>query len=287
MTLEEIIRTRKAWSEGDNKRDAGLTEPSEIESFRNIPYLADRLTEHLLDVYRPKTRKNCPVLLSIHGGGWFYGDKERYRFYCMYMAKLGFVVINCNYRLVPEYLYPAALEDVCAVVRWLRENMERLTENAHWFMTGDSAGAQLVTQYCILAANTSYRERLGIAGSEQLPDAVALNCGIYDMKNLHESFKDCYIQTANPEQLALFDHMLDNMTADFPPTYLMTSVNDGMNIHTLPMKQRLKELGVPFVYRQFGEGVPEDSHVFHLNLYSENGRKCNGEEAAFFQKYAR
>ncbi|MFR3811530.1 MAG: alpha/beta hydrolase [Ruminococcus callidus] len=126
-------------------------------------------------------RDTLPLLISIHGGGWFYGDKELYCFYCAHMAQLGFVVVDCDYRLAPEYSYPAAIEDVCRVVRWSLENREKFTRNKHWFMVGDSAGAQLVSQYCILAGNPAYREQLDFCTYDQLPDGVALNCGIYDM----------------------------------------------------------------------------------------------------------
>ena len=135
--------------------------PEDVEQFCQIAYAEDGLAAHTLNVYRPKNAGDTlPLLISIHGGGWFYGDKELYRFYCAHMAQLGFVVVDCDYRLAPEYSYPAAIEDVCRVVRWSLENREKFTRNKHWFMMGDSAGAQLVSQYCILAGNPAYREQL-------------------------------------------------------------------------------------------------------------------------------
>ena len=62
----------------------------------------------------------------------------------------------------------------------------------------------------------------------------------------------------------------------------MTSVNDGLRPHTAPMKKKLETLGVPFVYAEYGEGVPSDSHVFHLNLYSENGKRRKGRGRGIF-----
>ena len=79
----------------------------------------------------------------------------------------------------------------------------------------------------------------------------------------------------------LLEQVLDYMNDSFPAAYVMTSVNDGLRPHTAPMKKKLETLGVPFVYAEYGEGVPSDSHVFHLNLYSENGRRCNQAEADF------
>ena len=201
---KEIQESRIAWAANDAKRDSGLQEPQGIEKFCDLDYAGDGITEHLLDVYRPvQNGENLPVLISIHGGGWFYGDKELYRFYCMHMAELGFVVVNCNYRLAPEHPYPAAIADVCQVIRWTLAHRKQYTSNPHWFLVGDSAGAQLVSQYCILAGNAAYREQLDFATYDQLPDGTALNCGIYDMslENIH---KNIYTQEAAPEQQKLF-----------------------------------------------------------------------------------
>ncbi|MDE7257780.1 MAG: carboxylesterase family protein, partial [Lachnospiraceae bacterium] len=82
---------RKTFGEGDDKRDAGLTTPDNIERYDDIQYGTDPKW-NVLDVYRPKLRKGdkLPVIVSVHGGGWVYGDKERYQYYCMSLAQHGF-----------------------------------------------------------------------------------------------------------------------------------------------------------------------------------------------------
>ena len=65
-----------------------------------------------MDVYRPRdTDAVIPVIVSVHGGGWGYGDKERYQYYCMSLAQQGFAVVNFSYRLASKYKFPAPLED--------------------------------------------------------------------------------------------------------------------------------------------------------------------------------
>ena len=105
MTIpKEIQENRIAWAKSDAQRDKGLTMPEDVEQFCQIAYAEDGLAAHTLNVYRPKNAGDTlPLLISIHGGGWFYGDKELYRFYCAHMAQLGFVVVDCDYRLAPEY----------------------------------------------------------------------------------------------------------------------------------------------------------------------------------------
>ena len=90
-------------TKSDTARDSGLTTPPEIQRFDDIQYGSDPKW-NILDVYRPKSAADSllPVIVSFHGGGWVYGDKEVYQFYCMDLAKRGFAVINYTYRLAPK-----------------------------------------------------------------------------------------------------------------------------------------------------------------------------------------
>ena len=100
---------RKSFKEGDDIRDAGLTTPDYVKRYNNIQYGKDSYYQ-TLDVYRPKGNNNIlPVIVSIHGGGWVYGDKELYQYYCMSLTQHGFAVVNFSYRLAPEAKYPSSV----------------------------------------------------------------------------------------------------------------------------------------------------------------------------------
>ena len=91
---------RKMFGEGDAKRDAGLKTPDDIIRYDDIRYGTEDDKLQMLDVYRPKgISGKLPVIMSVHGGGWVYGDKEVYQFYCMSLAQRGFAVVNYSYRL--------------------------------------------------------------------------------------------------------------------------------------------------------------------------------------------
>jgi acetyl esterase/lipase len=70
-----------------------------------------------------------PAVVAIHGGSWARGDKANadWRNVCLWLASEGFVAASVNYRLVPDALFPAAIEDVALAVEWLRapEQVER------------------------------------------------------------------------------------------------------------------------------------------------------------------
>ena len=95
--MEENIpvyeQKRRNMAESDAKRDAGLVPPENIERRLDIKY--GPYKDNLLDVYYLKgTGKPRPVIVSIHGGGYIYGDKELYSHYCMRLAQRGFSVVN-------------------------------------------------------------------------------------------------------------------------------------------------------------------------------------------------
>lgn len=72
-----------------------------------------------------------PVIVSVHGGGWGYGDKERYQYYCMSLAQQGFAVVNFSYRLASKYKFPAPLEDTNRVFVWLLAHAVRYGFDTH------------------------------------------------------------------------------------------------------------------------------------------------------------
>lgn len=111
---------RASFKISDTIRDRGLQAPKDIVRFDNLPYGTDPRWQ-TLDVYRPKNAGDTalPVIVSVHGGGWVYGDKNLYQYYCMSLAQHGFAVVNFSYRLAPRHKFPAALQDTDAVFHWV------------------------------------------------------------------------------------------------------------------------------------------------------------------------
>lgn len=294
MTLyDEIKAMRLAWAESDAKRDEGIPEPVGIRKVEDIVYTTSATEEeepwHLTDIYYPESweGETYPVIVSIHGGGWFYGDKKLYSLYTKYLASKGFAVVNFNYRLAPEYPYPCGFLDCCRLMDFLAKNAEtyRLDLN-RLFMVGDSAGAQLVSQYSIFSTSADYRALFEEATNllAPVPKKVALNCGVYELYGREDSrVSENYLPEKMSENLKeSIEHVLDYVTGDFPETFLMASVNDSLLPASEVLKKKLEASGVPYEYHEYGHTNPEDAHVFHVNLRSEEGLRCNKEELEFF-----
>lgn len=288
----EYQRLREEWKRSDTKRDEGLTIPEDIIQDKDIcygPYGEDNLA----DIYYQKgVLHPQPTIVSIHGGGWFYGNKEIYQFYCMNLAQRGFTVVNFNYRLAPEHRWPAALEDINALFSWIAEHgSEHCIDPDILFTVGDSAGGQLASQYLALLTNAQYRKfyPFSFPVGKAAVRAAGLNCGIYDAARALQTQTDGamvnYVGERITEAIPAMDTM-KYLTADFPPSFIMTSCHDFLRDAAAPMYRALTDLGVPCIYRCYGaEDRPEIGHVFHVNIKLSEAAVCNDEECAFFKKY--
>ena len=101
-----------------------------------------------LDAYVPtaETTKR-PVIMLVHGGAWRGGDKSNFVGDGMKLAALGYVAFSVNYRLTPQYPYPAAVNDVKAAVRWVRaaaQVKKYAIDPTRIGAIGSSAGGHLV-----------------------------------------------------------------------------------------------------------------------------------------------
>lgn len=247
--------------------------------------------------YMTDENRKYPVIVSVHGGGWFYGDKELYSHYCCHLAENGYVVVNFNYRLSPQNKYPSAIEDVSYLVRYIHENSQILgIDMDKFYMVGDSAGAQLTANYCIIASNSDYRAKLDFFTYDLLPKKVCLNCGAYNLAKRNDNISAWYLKgdadnnqnsektnVVTDEQYKLFMDQLEYINTDFPEAYLMYSVNDDLSSHTKELDEILNKVGVHHVTKAYGQNNPDSGHVFHVNMRNPEGIQCNEDECSFMK----
>lgn len=283
---------RKEFKEGDDKRDAGLpTHIPEVERFDNIPYGKDPQYQ-ILDVYLPskRTKAKLPVIVNIHGGGWVYGTKETYQFYCMALAKEGFAVVNANYRLAPDVVYPGELDDVNRVFHWVANaaNAQKYQfDLANVFIVGDSAGGQMGEQILAIYTNDSYRKYFGYALPQLTIKAAALNCGAYFLTEINsiagapEAYFRPEIRLTEHEQL----NVEQFLTKALPPIYLMTCTDDFLRDNAYMLSGYLHAKGIFHEIHFYGDAEHRREHVFHVNQRDDLAKKCNLDELNFFRKY--
>lgn len=296
MELSAIVKDiRKNWAISDAKRDEGLTTPDDIRRFDNISYGPNGI-ENLLDIYVQKSvEKKQATIVNIHGGGWVYGNKEIYQFYCMSLAQRGFTVVNINYRLAPENRFPIAVEDINMAMTFIEKHGEEyFADKDKLILVGDSAGGQLVSHYSTIVTNPEFAKLFDFVIPNINIRAVGLNCGAYDGRAIalgkvkDDYFKE-YIDTVDKEPSDELLERVDTikyMTEKFPPAFVMSAQNDFLLPAAEPMFQHLQSLGVPSVINIYGTKEQEEiAHVFHVNIKLDEAKKCNDNECDFFRRF--
>ncbi len=291
MSLQSVLFNIGA-AKSDRRRDAAIPLPKAVAQCRNISY-GPHGDWNLLDVYTPDSGEEAlPTIVSIHGGGYVYGSKEIYRRYGMDMARRGFAFINFNYRLAPKWRFPAPLHDTNAVMAWICVNAHRYRlDPGRIILVGDSAGAQLASQYAAIATNSSYASLFRITVPRISIRALGLNCGMYDLcklaaeprKGLHKDYLGSFRDLPREDPRL---RVLESVTSDYPPALITTSCHDFLRANAAPMWNFLTKKDVPCQWKCYGsEDDPSVGHVFHINISVPEAIKCNDDSAAFFRNY--
>lgn len=288
MTLNSLWFYISA-TRSDKKRDAAIPLPAGVTECRNISY-GSHGEDNLLDVYFPEgTTGSLPTIVSIHGGGYVYGTKEIYQRYGMDMARRGFAFVNFNYRRAPKWKFPTPLADTNAVMEWIIQNAHQYhLDPERIILLGDSAGAQMTSQYAAMQTNPEYGKFFGLKLAKIRIRAIGLNCGLYDLyarASLPRKgmYKD-YFGKISPEDPRF--RCLEAITEAYPPAFITTATEDFLRDQAQPMYEFLREKGIDAQWKCYGrEGDKNACHVFHVNILLPEAVQCNDDAAAFFKKY--
>ncbi len=125
-----------------------------------------------LDLARPAEGKGpFPVVVCVHGGGWRMGNKKDLRSWIELLAERGYVAASVGYRLAPDHVFPAQIEDCKTAVRFLRKHAESFQIDKDRFAAlGYSAGGHLV---CLLGLTDS---TAGFEGTEHAGESSKVQC---------------------------------------------------------------------------------------------------------------
>lgn len=287
------IAVNIAFRIGDFIRDFGITTPEGIKTIKDIDYVNFNNKYNRLDIYHSEVADSpMPIIVSVHGGGWVYGNKEIYRHYCMSLAKLGFAIINFNYRLAPRHKYPTALYDVNSLFAWLKENHVKYNLDINnIFVVGDSAGAQLAAQYATILTNDEYRKLLNFKTPNIKINGMALNCGLLDPMEMVIHKKNFHIKVLLIEYVgkdfnkqARHFNLNAYITKEYPPVFIACSTNDILVGCKPSMLDFLSGNSVQHVYKEYGQTNKSLKHVFNLDIKSNEANDLNLEQIQFFRR---
>lgn len=289
----------KEYDKKDTARKSEQSPPEGVKAVKNLPYVNDQRTEHLLDVFMPEQiDKNLPVIVDVHGGGWIRGNKELNEYYCMALAKLGFVVFDINYRSVFDTDLKGQIQDISTALNWIFEHAEEYHGLIGKIcLTGDSAGGQLAIMVCAASVNEIYRKKFGIIPLKGEISSLGLVCPV---PCLHKRIQTSEVMKRERTKLLYGPYGTDVERSEIwnysdpddyvrdcrlPPIYLLTLLEDkSCYWESEELHQILLCNQVEHVYRIWeSEGKEQLGHVFNV-LYPEyeNSKKANQEMVDFF-----
>ncbi len=217
-----------------------------------------------------------PAILFIHGGGFMYGSIEIYDMAVKKLAKTtGKIVISVDYRLAPDHPYPAALNDVNAVLEWVVNNRNALGISTNKIaLMGDSAGANLVAALTLMQSDlgkdniccqvlyyppTTFVER-------EFPSRVYFLLKDDRSYFLTEEFirksKTSYLPPSVEETNPYVSPLEADLSKKLPPTLIITAEVDPLRDDGRALYMKMLQKNQDVIYHEY-EGI---IHGF-LNFY--------------------
>jgi acetyl esterase/lipase len=101
--------------------DQAETQGYEVAS-EDIEYQRHDGKPLLARLYRPKGAGPVPALIEVHGGAWIGGDRLNNTVIATALAGSGAVVLSLDFRMPPEWRYPASIADINLGIRFLKQH---------------------------------------------------------------------------------------------------------------------------------------------------------------------
>lgn len=221
---------------------------------RTIPGIAEEIPICIYTpIYPPEKVERFPLLVYFHGGGWTIGNLPMVDSICRSLANdAGCVVVSVDYRLAPEYKFPAGVEDAYAATKWVAENAASLNGDRSLIaVAGESAGGNIAAVVTLMArdrAEFSLSYQLLIYPSTQY-NANTESYRKYGEKHFLTAdsitwFWHHYLPSPadgqNPYVSPLLAENLDNL----PPGLIVTAEYDPLRDEAEAYGDRLREAGV-------------------------------------------
>ena len=268
----------------------GASEPvvyDDVEETLNVAYVNRDEVALAMDIFKPKVAEGTelPVIVIIHGGGLFMGDRGLERPYSRLLAHKGYLVFSLEYRLAPKANLGQQLDDVCAGMDHVgRMLVDYDVDFSRIFLVADSAGAYLAAYVSAMHDSKKLQNAIGYEPSRMVYAAVGFLSGMfYTNKMLQEQiygdkrFDAKFLEYMNIEH----PEILRNL----PPAFLVTSCGDTFNNFSIRFNKALKKSGRPSKLLYLGD--EELQHVFPI-MKPEHPRSIEATDKmlAWFEEQA-
>ena len=202
---------------------------------------------------KPSSRPLRPVMLYLHGGGFTVGQSEDTAYITSRIAaENDIVVVSVNYRLAPEWPFPAGLDDTLVTLQWMQNNGRSIGGNSSQIIVcGDSAGGNLAAALPIKARDE------GLAQVK----ATLLLCPITDFFfEQHDSF----------ERLAPLGIVYDTAFIGFIRGAYLVHYKNWIHPYASPARAELADYPATLIVSGTADPLVDDNEFFAGRLRAAN-----------------
>lgn len=197
-------------------------------------------------VFDPETPAAVPgpALLWIHGGGYVIGSAAQDDRLCRrFAAALGIRVISVDYRLAPDFPFPAAADDCYAALEWTANRPE--IDATRIAIGGASAGGGLAAALAIRAHDKGeiapFFQLLVYPMLDDRSSNVDGRHRLWDAKSNRFGW-DSYLGGQTPDEIA--PARRDDLSG-LPPAWIGVGTLDLFLTEDQVYAERLRQAGVP------------------------------------------
>lgn len=213
-----------------------------------------------LRAYRPADTgpaDELPALVYFHGGGWVIGDLDTHDVLCRQLANgARCAVYSVDYRMGPEFPFPAAVEDCVTATRFVAERHKQVA------VGGDSAGGNLATVVALQARDhggprIAYQLLIYPATDQRMqhPSIRKNGEGYLLTKKSMDYFQAQYLPRKEDRVHWRASPLLAPRLAGLPPAHVITAGYDPLLDEGREYAARMAQEGVEVTYREYADMV--------------------------------
>jgi acetyl esterase len=231
-----------------------------------------------------------PAIVYFHGGGWVTGDLDSHDSLCRLLAVASdCIVVSVDYRLAPEFPFPAAVDDALAAYEWVQRNSAEVGHReGRVGVMGDSAGGNLAA---VVAMETRKGDAVPAPVGQGLiypaldlrltsGSARSMRQGFLLSTEQMEYFGGCYVPDPSSRENPLVSPLLAGDHRGLAPALVVTAGFDPLRDDGAGYAEAMEKAGVEVEYRCYDDqihgfmnmGVLPDSFALATEVCDAMGR---------------
>lgn len=248
--------------------------PSGVILKRDVVYRTVAGRQLHMDICLPSRAGSgvAAAVILIHGGGWRSGDRSMELPMALQLAGHGYVTATIEYRLSPEALYPGAVLDLKAAVRWMRAHARDYgVDTLRIAAYGCSSGGHLASLLGFTNGAPEYEEGEHLRCSSSIQAVVDID-GPLDLTHPEESGKDTVPSKPSSAKSWLGSRFADepelwkkaspvtHLHGGMPPMLFVNSSLERYHVGRDAAVDTMKRYGIYFEVHT----IPDTPHPFWL-----------------------